>query len=865
MLFFISLSKFSIMFRRFLPFVTILFLFPILSIGQPDVLPADSLLAELATATGNQKINILLKLSDEKIYETLGLEYATQALELAEDMKDPKAIAKSLNAIGKYYVIDYQEKEALKYFFRALDIVEQHDDFDRKVKGKTLRNIGKTYFYIDSIKKATDYTQKVLLLAQDSEDRMLEADALLDYGSIMQKKGEVDSALVYMQQALKIRIQEKAMLDVALAYSIIGRFYFDNGNYHQAILAHQKEIAIKDSLHDPGLSIAYYNVGRIQRTLGNYQLALEKYQKSLSLFEQFEDSTNIAHVSTEIGIVYENLSRSSLTIDENEINFNKALEFHKTALEIYRRQNKTYEIARSMNNIANCYSKLATNHFVAQYGEYWEDSLFDLEVPVNVIKSTFGLTFDYYTQALEIFEALDEKIEISNANINLGSNYIYTRNWNEARKHLNVSLSIANELNRVYEKSIALFHIGELNFRRSNFDAAEQNFIRSLKLSTDLGIKDVMMHTHNRLSRLYERKGQLAKSLQHFKSYNLLKDELFNEESQKAITEMQTKYETEKKEQEIKLLSNEKELQRSVIQRQRLTIAIAIGGIIVILAFAGLLINMIRQKQKANRILEEKNELISHQKQEITDSIRYASRIQTAVLPSQAILDEALREHFVLFLPRDIVSGDFYWFTRRSNKMILVAADCTGHGVPGAFMSMLGMSFLYEIVNKEGILEPAEILNRLRELVKLTLSQTGKKDEQKDGMDISLSTIDVENMKLEWAGAYNPLILIRNNEVIEYKADKMPVAIHITDHVPFTNHQIDLQDNDTFYMFSDGFPDQFGGENGRKYMSKRFKQLLLEIHDKPMIEQRELLHQEHLAWRGEVEQIDDIVVFGVRV
>jgi serine phosphatase RsbU (regulator of sigma subunit) len=328
---------------------------------------------------------------------------------------------------------------------------------------------------------------------------------------------------------------------------------------------------------------------------------------------------------------------------------------------------------------------------------------------------------------------------------------------------------------------------------------------------------------------------------------------------------MQTKYETEKKEQELKLMRNQDELQKSIIQRQKLTLAITIGGLLVILAFAVLLINMIRQKQKANRILEEKNELISHQKQEITDSIRYASRIQNAVLPTANILNESLKDHFVLFIPRDIVSGDFYWFTKQQNKMILVASDCTGHGVPGAFMSMLGVSFLYEIVNKEGVMQPAKILNMLRDFVKLTLSQTGKKDEQKDGMDISLSMLDLENMKLEWAGAYNPLILIRNNEIIEYKADKMPVAIHITDHKPFTNHEIDLLPNDVFYMFSDGFPDQFGGKDGRKYMSKRFKNFLLEIHQRPMNEQRELLYQEHLDWRGDFEQIDDIVVFGVKV
>jgi serine phosphatase RsbU (regulator of sigma subunit) len=211
------------------------------------------------------------------------------------------------------------------------------------------------------------------------------------------------------------------------------------------------------------------------------------------------------------------------------------------------------------------------------------------------------------------------------------------------------------------------------------------------------------------------------------------------------------------------------------------------------------------------------------------------------------------------------VSGDFYWFTKKDNKMVLVAADCTGHGVPGAFMSMLGVSFLYEIVNKEGIMQPAQILNMLRELVKVTLSQTGKQNEQKDGMDISLSLLDLKKMRLEWAGAYNPLYLIRKGELIEYKADKMPVAIHINDDKTFTNNEIELQAGDTFYMFSDGFPDQFGGQDGRKFMSKRFKELLVEINHLSMEEQKNTLHQAHLKWREGYEQIDDVVIFGVRV
>jgi len=278
-----------------------------------------------------------------------------------------------------------------------------------------------------------------------------------------------------------------------------------------------------------------------------------------------------------------------------------------------------------------------------------------------------------------------------------------------------------------------------------------------------------------------------------------------------------------------------------------------------------LMFKMFRDKQRANVVLEEKNALITSQKQEITDSIKYASRIQTAVLPSSNLIADAIPEHFVLFLPRDIVSGDFYWMTCKNDKIVLVAADCTGHGVPGAFMSMLGVSFLYEIVNKESILQPSEILNRLRNHIKTTLSQTGKIEEQKDGMDISLCVIDKQNKQLEWAGAFNPLYQIRKGELIEYKADKMPVAVHINDYKSFTNHEVEIQPGDTFYMFSDGFSDQFGGADGRKFMSKKFKEKLLSIWDKPMEEQRSLLLTAHLDWRGDHDQVDDVLVIGFRM
>ncbi len=270
--------------------------------------------------------------------------------------------------------------------------------------------------------------------------------------------------------------------------------------------------------------------------------------------------------------------------------------------------------------------------------------------------------------------------------------------------------------------------------------------------------------------------------------------------------------------------------------------------------------------------VEKAKDKIEKQQKSIMDSIHYASRIQEAVLPPDEYINEILGEHFVLFRPRDIVSGDFYWATKRGNKTVIVAADCTGHGVPGAFMSMLGMSFLNEIVNKEGILQANIILNRLRENVKKSLRQTGKENEAKDGMDIALCVIDKTEMKLEFAGAYNPLYIIRDGEISRIKADRMPIGIYLREKESFTNNIIDIKKGDLLYIFSDGYVDQFGGEDDSKIRSANFKKVLLDNHKQPLDVQKAELVKFLEAWMDHTDktgrkykQVDDILVIGIEI
>jgi len=280
--------------------------------------------------------------------------------------------------------------------------------------------------------------------------------------------------------------------------------------------------------------------------------------------------------------------------------------------------------------------------------------------------------------------------------------------------------------------------------------------------------------------------------------------------------------------------------------------------------------------------IEKQRDLVTEQKTEITDSINYAQKIQTAVLPGEELLNNLLPEHFVLFKPKDIVSGDFYWIRQVKNFVVVVAADCTGHGVPGAFMSMLGTSMLNELVSKSRFDSAGEILNRLRKKIKDTLKQEGKELEQKDGMDMSLAVFDHDSNELQYSGAYNPLIIIREKDqpedeelsvfysretdqyqLFEVKGDRQPIAIY-SNETDFTTHRLKIRKKDSFYMFSDGYPDQMGGPKGKKFMIKKFKELLLEIQDEAMQKQKEILDTYLEEWKKDVHQIDDILVFGIR-
>jgi serine phosphatase RsbU (regulator of sigma subunit) len=328
---------------------------------------------------------------------------------------------------------------------------------------------------------------------------------------------------------------------------------------------------------------------------------------------------------------------------------------------------------------------------------------------------------------------------------------------------------------------------------------------------------------------------------------------------------------------------NKIKLQLETLEKQKIVLYFVLFVLLLVSFLVYYIYRSYRIKKEANIRLEEKNRTISAQKDEIekqrdiaaaqrdqiayqkkhiTDSIMYAKRIQTALIPSLELFSDKL-EHFVLYKPLDIVSGDFYWVSSQESKQIVISADCTGHGVPGAFMSMLGVTMLNEIVNGKHIIMPDQIIESLRQGIIKSLKQVVDEDTVKDGMDIAVCVVDFSEKILWFAGANNPLYLVRGGELIHYRADKMPAAIHYK-MLPFTLHRIELQKGDSFYIFSDGFADQFGGPKQKKFMSMQLKEILVEMSGKPMLQQGERLNEIFEEWRGGNPQVDDVTLIGVR-
>jgi serine phosphatase RsbU (regulator of sigma subunit)/tetratricopeptide (TPR) repeat protein len=634
------------------------------------------------------------------------------------------------------------------------------------------------------------------------------------------EKGNILEGLAYLDKALEIALELNDKNWEGKVYLKYGNFYSITGDYKKSIDYFKKSKEnFEESKRYINVGSSYNNLGATYEKMGMFNEAMDCLIKALNIYEAEQDSENLAKIFLNLGLLY-----------SRQENYEKSIELYNKSLEIRKELNDSSGIALVYNNMA------IINYYLGKYDD---------------VRS-------YFEDAYEIYVKLGDQRRQLMALSNLAEILdIIGQRELALQKYFEI-LKLEKELGEIGEIAKTHFLIGDLYQSRKEYENAKIHTYKSLEISEEIGALIDMRDAYSQLTKIYKDEENYKEALFQHELFVAMQDSVFNTEKARQIQEIETRYETKKKEQQITNLENEQIIKNLKIKKQRIFLFSFFFGFFLISIFIVVL-------YKQNQRISNANTILAYQKKQITDSIEYASRIQTAILPPGDYINKIIPDHFILYKPRDIVSGDFYWITHKDGKIIVAAVDCTGHGVPGAFMSMLGFAFLNEIVNKEKELKANEILNQLRDNVKKSLHQTGKDDEAKDGMDIALCIIDLENLKMQFSGAYNPLYLARNNELITLKGDRMPIGIYIAEKESFTNHETEISKGDTIYIFTDGYTDQFGGPQTQKFKTAPFKNLIESNQDKSMAEQKKILEDNFEKWKGDYDQIDDVLVIGIKI
>ncbi|MCE3280790.1 MAG: nprA [Bacteroidetes bacterium] len=579
----------------------------------------------------------------------------------------------------------------------------------------------------------------------------------------------------------------------------------------------------------------YNNLGMSYFNKFDYQKSLEYYFKALTIFDEDKKETKYSSTLNNIANLY-------FTIKD----LDKALGFHEKSLAISRRLNEKSKVASSLYNIGLIHM-------------HRKDALKALAC---------------FQESLQLAKDINHKVGQAMLYNSIGKCYGMLKDYPKALESSNHALELKKEIGDM--TGIAILHndIGDIYFNMRQYEKAIEYSTLSLEEAKKLKSTGLKSSAYLSLATDYSALKKYEPAYKNYLLYTECKDSIFNKEKSQQLADMGTKYETEKKDKELirkdaEIKFQEAEANQKEMQRNAFIIGFALVALLAIIV-----IKSLRDKQKANKKLtlayeeiDYKNKLVEEKNKSITDSIHYAKRIQSALLASDTLLQKNLPSYFVYYKPKDIVSGDFYWAHQFENKkeFLILTGDCTGHGVPGAFMSLLGVSSLNEIVIEKNISNPAVILDSLRNKLVRVLNPEGSEQQSYEGMDCALCKFSFSSMQLEISAANNSVWQVSGNKRFkEYKADKQPVGFH-PDPKPFSLKMVNLQPDDTIYTFTDGFADQFGGPNGKKFKKKQLQELLISISHLPANEQKEELSRVLDNWKGKLEQIDDILIIGIKI
>lgn len=709
---------------------------------------------------------------------------------------------------------------------------------------------------LDSLKAVLAHakdTAKVNVLNEISRQLLLE--------------GNIDSSLSYGTQALSLGKSQDWNKGVANAHSNIGNIYNTQGRYIEALKSHVASLKARLAANDrEGLAACYNNLGNVYDNLGNNEEALKSHFISLEIRKEFGNKKGIANSYNNIGNIYQGLG-----------NYPEALRNHLASLKINEELGNKPGIASSYNNIGNVYTrqqnyKEALNYFFAALKIRQETSnrpsIANLHMNLGSVyhgMMNYPEALKNYQKALEMYKELGMKSRMANVCINIGNVCWEQKNYREALENHESALKIVTELNDKPGIAACYVNMGSTHNKLGNHSKAVEYSKKGMLLAREMKALGIVEFANKTLSDIYEESGQYKEALESYRNYMAVQDSIENEENTRQTVQAQMEYEFDKKETATKLEQEKKDaITEANKKRQQVVTAAVSLGLLLVLVLAAVIFRSLRQNQKKNKIISEQKHIVEEKHKEITDSINYAERIQRSFLATKDALEQNLNNYFVFFQPKDVVSGDFYWVSTLNNgQFVLATADSTGHGVPGAIMSLLNITSLEKAV--EHHTETDDILSHTRRTIIDRLKKDGSAEGGKDGMDCSLLRFDFLKNTMQCSLANNPVWIIRNNELIEIKPDRFPVGKHQRDEEPFTQHEITLQKGDMIYTLTDGYPDQFGGPKGKKFKHKPLQELLMSITALPMAEQGQKLKTVFDEWKGNLEQIDDVCIIGIRI
>jgi tetratricopeptide (TPR) repeat protein/serine phosphatase RsbU (regulator of sigma subunit) len=714
------------------------------------------------------------------------------------------------------------------------------------VRIRILIEIGSWYKTRDTDSSVAVYNMAAKIAGKHLDDGNLyifyTALAMRHAGTALLISGRNADAIDYFYKAIRYfrnvendkSLRNNVLSGLSACYNNLGLIYFDNGMFDKSvehfILSIQFDEGLGDSL---GAAITYGNIGMVHYTMGNYHKAIEYYQKQHKTCLRYSDSLCITNALNNIGVSYKSMKM-----------YDEALEF------------------------------------------YWN--------------------------TIDIRKRIGDRIAISATYNNVGEVYLLKQKYGEAEKYFKMALSLKIEQGDITGIILTYNNLAWLSIEVQKPDVAINYAAQAMELSMTSDYLPERINSYKYLTRAYLLKKDYEKAVVYSQMQLQATDSLFQMQKTRIMAEMESRFQSEKKQQEIEkqqlqLKKKEEEIMRrkSEARNQRNISIILTLVLLLVVLLAFFIYRSYREKKKTNILISDKNkqlelanaeissqrdeiqaqrDLVGEQKEkielihkELTDSIRYARNIQHAVFPGTGSLEKIFGDYFLFFRPRDIVSGDFYWAASFDHYMVACVADCTGHGVPGAFMSMLGISALNEVVLGRKIIHPALILDEIRKMLVTALKQEQELPSDvmsisrvKDGMDVSLCVYDKQNSTITFSGAYNSCWIIPSEkcsapeDLIELKGDKMPVGIHTKMH-DFKEQSIPISRGSQVILLSDGFADQFGGEKNEKFKSKRLKELIFDLKDLKMVEQQIVLHEYFEEWKGKGRQTDDATILSFKV